>query len=183
MGDNFSIFCKRILKEMSAKAMPIKEPSSFYQDKWKNNKHQAEFIEDYEIHGQDFKVYSISLGEYIQLFFIQNDIVFIFLEFMLESDDGISMLYMWKVGAIGPLMPDLFRDYLLKHFKYIKSDSTHTPQGFNVYYNLAHDTKHIDMSVIDDTTGKIIPVNDGNELRKYYGGVADEKYKFIVKLK
>lgn len=180
MGERFNIFCKRILKEMSVKAKPIRAPYSHYQDKWRAAKFNAEYIEDFSIVGQDFKVYSLTSDQHIQLFFIQDDNIFIYLEFFLEDDDGITILFMWKVGAIGPMMPSLFKKYLLVNFKYVMSDASHTPQGFNVYYDLSKDPA-VETSIVYDD--RVVILDENDDLTNYYGSEAKHQCRFLVKLK
>lgn len=167
-----------MMTEMSQRIPDMKIDINDIVKKWESLKHRAPLLETSIIMGVEFDIYAANSSDYYELFFFHNDILSLYASFHPLPDDGIQMHTVTRVLSKGIFMHLLYSDYLLKNFKYILSDDTHTSRGFGIYQHLADNPK-LKVSVLKN--GEIVD-DDVNalDMKKYYGGPEYKDYIFRV---
>ncbi len=167
---------------MSERIPDIKIDINKIRKDWEAVKHRATLLETATIMGVELDVYMTKSSDFYELFFMYdddgNDIIALYVSFHSLPDDGIQMHTVTRVLSKGIFMHILYRDYLLKNFKYILSDDTHTSGGFGIYQRLA-DYPDLKVSVLKN--GEVVE-DDVNalEMKKYWGGPEYRDYIFRV---
>lgn len=173
---------KELLTYQSIYAKHINDSPEKFNKLWNKNKNISKYIGNFELQGIILNIYLIQLGDILEIYMFDdtNEYILIFLNFFLEPNGGISIEYVWKRGATGINMSDIFSEFLLSHFKYILSDNTHTFRGLHIYQRLVNDPA-IKVTVIDQLEHIEIPIMPNTSIQSYWGP-EDRKFHYIFKI-
>jgi hypothetical protein len=178
---NFDNFYKKMIEEMSSPFSSYVNPGGILDDKWEEYKNSVEHFYNFKTRYGDFvEVKNVMLDRKIFFLFV-NETLRGLIQYEPLQNNGVKIKETIKVGELGFYMSDVFKDFLLKVFSYILSDSYQTKEGFSVYKRLSND-KEVLFSILDLKTNNEISLNSSEELQNYYG-IRKNNYLFKITLR
>jgi hypothetical protein len=148
------------------------------------------FIENFKFKdGGTYKVYNYNIDgdSGITLWFIFGDKLIAAKINFSEYKGGVIVDTAYgKKGHWSGMAGRIYDQYLLRQYKFILSDNSHTMAGFNLYRSLLNKTFYSDIqvSVLNVDSDEETPIENVTELEKYFGDSASFlKYRFIVRRK
>jgi hypothetical protein len=156
-------------------------PGAVLDDKWEEDKDISTDFDSFKTKYGDLVLVKSCISDLNRFFFFVNDTLRGLIEYVPIEDEGILVKETINVGSLGFYMSDIFKNFLLKHFRYILSDSYHTVEGFGVYKRLLKDSE-IDFTVVDKNTKAEQKPETEEDLVKYYGkGKSNFIYRIQLK--
>jgi hypothetical protein len=153
--ENNKMLETHLLKEMSLKnddaSIDILNNLEKNKSYFRYAKSDGEFIEKWN----NLEVYNISHGKTIKLIFLSQNFVAAMVEYAVENDNSIQIIFVNRFKGFRNLMSEIFINYILEQYSSIYSDNIHSTSAFYFYFNLFK-TKNMyktyEMKLVNNTT-------------------------------
>ena len=179
----FEKFIKSLILEMPSRAKSFSVAPSEAQEIWNRQKDNVEFLSTEKFNNQEYDIYIQFFGEDIVKLYIcpTESQVLVAYKALDQFVDGIEINNIWTVsGSRLGIMEDLYINFLLVNFKFIRSDFIQTDRGFQLY-KLFQKNPNIIFSVYDNVDDKEISITPDENIDQYFGSDDKSRYQFVLR--
>jgi hypothetical protein len=179
----FEKFIKSLILEMPSRAKLFSVSHPEAQEIWNKQKDNVEFLSTEKFNNQEYDIYIQFFGEDIVKLYIcptESQVLVAYVAFD-KIVNGIEINNIWTVsGSRLGIMEDLYIDFLVENFKFIRSDFIQTDRGFQLY-KLFQKNPKVSFFIYDNIEEKEIPINQNDNINQYFGSDNKSRYQFVLR--